>query len=403
MPILPFAVFLLLLCSALLAASETAIFTFVRMEHARAMLSEAVQSALDRLLRRPLESLVVIIGLNETANVFAECLATTFLLMWLGPVGAYVSVPVMLVLVLLFCDVTPKTFALAFPGLVMRLTARPLVRLTDMVHPLARVFTPMQRVPGLEPLSEAEFKALLRMGETMGQVEPGERELINKVFDFGNRRVAEVMTPREKIFSLDIATSPQQLIAEVAHNHFSRIPVYRSNPDNIIGILHAKDLVARLLEHAAPRLDRFLRPTYFVPPGKTLGELFEDMRHDRFQLALVVNEYGHVLGLVTLEDLLEELFGEIRDEFELEVPDLTRVGDNEWLVSGAIRLDKLRSTLDGEDRLPPGAERTFGSLVLRQLGRVPRAGEKFRLGGYEATVERVHGATIELVRLTRWQ
>jgi len=399
---LPIAVAVLLLMSALLAASETALFALVRMEHTRANLGAAVRHALDRLMEHPTESLMMIIGVNEASNVFAECLATTFLIMWLGDIGAYVSVPVMLVTVLLFCDITPKTFALGFPGFVAEVTARPLAVLAAIVHPLAKWVTPVTPAPRPEPVSEAEFKALLRVSEFQGQVEPQERELIHKVFDFGSRRVAEVMTPRDKIYALDFGTPPDRIVAEVVAGHFSRIPIYRDSPDNIVGILHVKDLVTRRLEPAHPRLERLIRPAYYVPPGKPLGELFDEMRRGRFQLALVVDEYGKVLGLITLEDLLEELFGEIRDEFDYEGPEVTAVGSGEWLVSGAIEIDRLRETIGDGKSFGANGPHTLSSLVLRRLGRVPRTGEKFRLGDFEAAVERVRGATVELVRLKRW-
>ena len=145
--LLPPVVSALLFVSALLAASETALFALVRMEHTRGTLSASVTRALDRLMRRPVESLIVVIGLNEAANVCAECLATSMLLLWLGPIGAYVSVPVMFILVLLIADITPKTLALGFPGVVARITARPLAALADAVHPVTRIFTPVGQVP----------------------------------------------------------------------------------------------------------------------------------------------------------------------------------------------------------------------------------------------------------------
>ncbi len=400
--LLPIAVALLLLVSALLAASETALFSLARMEHTRGQLSTRVREALERLMNRPLESLVIVIGLNETANVFAECLATSFLLLWLGPIGSYVAVPLMLVIVMLFCDITPKTFALGFPAIIASLTARPLAVLTAALHPLARWFAPRDLTAHPEPVSETEFKALLQMSEYQGEVEPGERELIHKVFDFAGRRVAEVMTPRERVFSLDINTPPDQLIAEVAHAHFSRVPVYRGHPDYIVGILHAKDLVVRRLDQTLPRLERLIRTPRFVPPAKPLVELFDEMRRDRFQLALVVNEYGRMLGLITLEDLLEELFGELRDEFEVEGPELESVGPGEWLASGGIDVAQLGAALNSGGTLPAaGNARSLNSLVLRQLGRVPRAGDRFRLGDFEAVVERVRGASVERLRLKR--
>ncbi len=403
MALLPIAVVILLLASALLAASETALFSLARMEHTRGQLSPRVREALERLMNRPLESLIIVIGLNETANVFAECLATSFLLFWLGPIGTYVAVPAMLVIVMLFCDITPKTFALGFPAIVATLTARPLAKLSAALHPIARWFAPRGLTAHPEPISETEFKALLRMSEHQGEVEPAERELIHKVFDFAARRVADAMTPRERVFSLDINTPPDQLIAEVAHAHFSRVPVYRGHPDYIVGVLHAKDLVVRRLDQTLPRLERLIRPPHFVPPAKPMVELFDEMRRDRFQIAMVVNEYGRLLGLISLEDLLEELFGELRDEFEVEGPEIESVAPDQWLVSGAIDVAQLRAVLNSGASIPEArGARTLNSLVLRELGRVPRAGDHFRLGDFDAVVERVRGASVERLRLKRW-
>jgi putative hemolysin len=401
--VLPIAIALLILLSATLAASETALFSLARMEHTREQMSVSVQRALDRLMSRPLESLIVIIGLNEACNIFADCLATIFILAWLGSdVGPYVAAPAMLLVVLLFCDITPKTFALGFPAALIWITARPLALITDLVHPFARHFAPLENAPRPGPVSEAEFKALLRLGENQGQVEPAEREMIHRVFDFGTRRVSEVMTPRDRIFSLDIEIPITQLMAEIAQESFSRVPVYRRSQDNIVGILHAKDLAARRLDPSPPRVERLVRPAYFIPPGKMLADLFDEMRRGRFQIALVVNEYGRLLGVVTLEDLLEELFGEIRDEFDTEVPELTRISDNEWTASGAVGLGKLADALAPARVVEVyGGGKTLGSLILRRLGRVPRVGETLRLGEFEATVESVRGAAVELARLKR--
>jgi putative hemolysin len=398
--LLALIVIVLLLMSSLLAASETALFALARMEHTRERLSAAVRAACDRLMERPLEALVIIIGMNEACNVFAECLATTLLLSWLGPSGVWIAAPGMLAVVLIFCDITPKTFALGYPGGIARVTARPLALLAWLLHPIARWMVLSAQPPSPAPLSEDEFKALVRAGEVVGEVEPQERELIYKVFDFGNRRVAEIMTPRDKVFAIALDTPSERLVGEVANGHFSRVPIYRGTLDNIVGILHVKDLVTHRLAHTVPRLGRLIRPAYFVPPAKPLAELFDEMRRDRFQLAIVVDEYGRVLGLITLEDLLEELFGEIHDEFDEEGPEVVPVGPGEWLASGAIDLRRLHEVIGDGSSIPSGAA-TLSSLVLRELKRVPRRGETFRLGDYDASVERVHGATVELVRLRR--
>ena len=401
MAFLPIVVALLLLFSAMFAASETALFALARMESTRQKLAAHVREALEQMMARPLESLLVIIGLNEASNVFAECLATTFLLTWLGPIGAWLSVPLMLALVLIFADITPKTFALGFPAGIAYVTARPLAVLSALLHPMVKWLTPAAVPPRPAPLSEEEFKALLRAGEVLGEVEPQERELIHKVFDFGDRRAVEIMTPREKIFWLEVTTPPEQLIGEVVRGHFSRVPIYRERPDNIIGILHVKDLVTRRLEPFPPRLERLIRSAYFVPPGKALGDLFDEMRRGRFQLTIVVDEYERVVGLLTLEDLLEELFGEISDEFDYEGPELMRVGPGEWLAAGSIGIERLREAVGDSIALPAAHAETLGSYMLSRLKRVPRRGERFKLGDLDAAVERVRGASIELVRLKR--
>jgi putative hemolysin len=399
---LPVLVGILLLMGGLLAASETALFSLVRMERTREALSGRLRGAVDRLLLRPLESLVIIIGLNEICNVFAECLATSFLLFTLGRWGGWAAVPINFLLILLIADITPKTFALAHPLVIVRLTARPLAALSQILHPVAGYFTPFKEAPLPEPVSETEFKALLHAGESHGEVEAAERELIHKVFDLGGRRVAEVMTPRDMIFSLPIDTPPEMVATEVARGHFSRVPIYRGDPDHIVGILHAKDVAARRLDRMPTRIERLMRPPYFVPPSKPLGDLLDEMRHNRQAMAMVVNEYGQLLGLVTLEDLLEELFGELKDEFDVEVPEMTPLPGGGWSVSGSIELRKLAEVL-GPHNLPLGgaAEPTLNRLVLRKLGRVPRAGERFELGNFEVTVEKVRGASVELMTFRR--
>jgi putative hemolysin len=392
---------LLLMAAALLSASETALFSLLRMESARERLTGAVGAAVERLLQGPVEALIGIIGLTEAANVFIECLMTSFLLHLSSQWGSYLAVPVNLILILLVSDITPKTLALAFPAAVMQLSARPLASFASLLRQLTgRIH--VYPAPAPEPISESEFKALLQASTDQGQVEPTEREMIHRVFDLGGRRASEIMTPRERIFALPLSIAPERLLGEVAAGHFSRVPIYRDDLDHVVGVLYAKDLAARRIEPGFPRLERLLRPPYFVPPSKPLGQLLDEMRRDRVHLALVVDEYGKLLGLVTLEDLLEELFGEIEDEFDLEGPEITELGAGRWLVAGSVEIRRLAEVL-GRNGLPvsdAGAV-TLNRLLLRRLGRVPRAGEHFPLFDFDVEIEKVRGATIERVTLRR--
>ena len=185
-------------------------------------------------------------------------------------------------------------------------------------------------------------------------------------------------------------------MAEVAQEHFSRVPVYRRSPDNIVGILHAKDLAARRLDPSPPRVERLVRPPYFIPPGKMLADLFDEMRRGRFQIALVVNEYGRLLGLVTLEDLLEELFGEIHDEFDVEVPELRKFPT----MNGPPRARSDSANWPTRSRRP-----AWSKCTARENARQPdlapsraraASGREGELGEFEATIERVRGAAVEL-------
>lgn len=392
---------LLLSMAALLSASETALFSLTRMESAREQLGGNVARAVERMLRRPLESLITIIGCTEALSVFTECLVTSLLLYLASERGAYLAVPINLVLILLLTDITPKTLALGFPAAVMRITGRPLAALTRLLHPITHYFSP-EHPTALEPLSETEFKALIRASVQEGQIEPAERDLIYRVFDLGGRRASDIMSPRERIFAIPIDTPPEQLGGEVARGHFSRVPIYRGDLDHVVGILHVKELVRRRLEMAPTRIERLLRPPFFIPPSKPLGELLDEMRRDRAQIALVVNEFGKLLGLVTLEDLLEELFGEIQDEFDSEGPEISALGEGRWSVSGSTEVRRLAEVapspglFSGESN-----ETTLNRLILRRLGRVPREGERFTLMGVEVIVNKVRGASIERVTMRR--
>jgi putative hemolysin len=397
------AIALLLLASGGLMAGQTAVLALARLEHTMERLKPGARRAATALLARPLELLLAVVIFGETANFLAASLGTVVLLFWMGPAGAYLSVPVMFLLTLLVSDISAETLALAFPRAVAEATAQPLLMLSRLARPLARPLGLLNRPAWRKALSATEFKTLLRIGERHGEIHPGEAELIDRAFTFRSRRVAEIQTPRDKVFALSIDTPADQLLAQVIRARFSRVPIYRADLDNIVGIARAKDLLALRTEPAPSKLKGLLLEPRFVPASKTAGELLDEMRRERFGLALVVDEYGRLTGLVTLEDLVEELFGEIRDEFELAGPEVAPAGHNRWLAHGTASLATVRQAVGAAAPASEGSQDdTLSDALVRKVGRVPRPGERVRLDGLELRVERVRGATVELVQVRRW-
>jgi magnesium and cobalt exporter, CNNM family len=325
----------LILCSGFFAGSETALFSLGKVQILR-LREQRHPSAelLDRLLGDPRRLIATIFIGNELVNVGASTLAasvTEHYLRALGPVmvvlvSTGVSVPV----ILLLGEITPKNLALELGERWATLAAGPLSL-------LARAFTPLRvvvegvadatvRILGRRAgehgaasgMGEDDFRTAVEVARQEGEIDPGERQLIHRLLDFGDRTVTDVMTPAERIFALSYNLPLARVIEEVRKSHYSRIPVYEQNRDRVIGILLAKDLVRVAHGLGAERrgLREMLRPPLFVPRSTKCAALLREFQRRKTHLALVVDEYGRTVGLVTLEDLLEEVFGEITDEKE---------------------------------------------------------------------------------------
>jgi CBS domain containing-hemolysin-like protein len=227
-----------------------------------------------------------------------------------------------------------------------------------------------------------------------------ERELISSILEFTDTIVREVMTPRIDMVSIDGAASTDDALDLVLAEGRSRIPVLGDSPDDVVGILYARDLL-KLMDDAAEAVPctQIMRPAYFVPETKRVSELLRDMQSNQVHLAVVVDEFGGTAGLVTIEDLLEEIVGEIVDEYDEEEPLITALEGGGFLVDGRLGVDELAEILGVE--LPKDEWDTVGGLMLGLAGRVPREGESFELDGHVLTAERVQGRRVAQVRLTR--
>ena len=249
-------------------------------------------------------------------------------------------------------------------------------------------------------VSEGDIRSMASVGHEEGSIEEEEKELIHSIFEFGDTIAREVMVPRPDIVAVEDTESLRDVQALVLQHGYSRIPVYREDLDDVIGIVFAKDVLKALHQGKTdmPLADIVRKPRW-VPESKKVADLLREMQREKFHLALVTDEYGSVTGIISLEDLLEELVGEITDEYDREEPEVVEVSDGVYRVSGKVSIDDLNDELDAE--LPDGDWDTVAGLVLDLFGKIPENGEVARYEGWEFRAEEVKGRRIATVLVTR--
>jgi CBS domain containing-hemolysin-like protein len=333
---------------------------------------------------------------------------------WLG--GASYAVAFVLVVflaaivMLIFGELVPETIALQHSERLALLLARPLAAISVVAMPLVRFMVwlsnAVSRLFGAEQrgdmpfVTEDEIKTLVDAGEEEGVIQEEEKEMIYSIFELGDTLAREVMVPRIDVVALDVATPMLEALDVVRESGHSRIPVYEGTIDNVQGVLYAKDLLPYLREGRADvPLKSILRAAYFIPETKGAGDLLPDLQQRRVHMAIVVDEYGGTAGLVTIEDLLEEIVGEIQDEYDSEEPFVEFVGDDEYVIDARVDLDDLNRLMDVE--LPTDESDTLGGFIYAELGRVPVVGNQVTFADLDFTVESVAGRRIKKVRVKR--
>jgi CBS domain containing-hemolysin-like protein len=265
---------------------------------------------------------------------------------------------------------------------------------------LANVLLPGRGLKQGPFVSEADLRAMAEAGHEEGSIEREEKELIHSIFEFGDTIVREVMVPRPDIVAVEDTETLREVEALVLEHGYSRIPVYHEDLDDVIGVVFAKDVLAALHQGKIDMpLREASRPARFVPESKKVADLLREMQKEKFHQALVTDEYGSVVGIVTLEDLLEELVGEITDEYDREELEMEQVGDGVYRVSGRVAIDDLNDLLDTE--LPDEEWDTVGGLVLDIFGKIPDTGEEMRFQGLSFRAEEVVGRRVATVLITR--
>ncbi len=246
--------------------------------------------------------------------------------------------------------------------------------------------------------AEEEIRTLVESAEETGEIEEGEKELIHSAFEFGDTVAREIMTPRVDLDAVSIDTDPDELAKVIMESGHSRIPLYEGTDDQIIGVIHAKDLLQAMVMHEEVDIHKLMRTALFVPENKGLHELLTDMRLARTQLAIVQDEFGGTAGIVTMEDIVEELVGEIIDEYDVEEPELLPAGDG-WSVDGKLHIDDLNHFVESE--FDSEEFDTVGGLVFGLFGRQPRPMESIEISGFRFTVTETDGRRILRLHLER--
>jgi len=265
---------------------------------------------------------------------------------------------------------------------------------------LANVLLPGRGLKQGPFVSEADLRSMAEVGHEEGSIEREEKELIHSIFEFGDTIAREVMVPRPDIVAIESDKTLRDVQALVLQHGFSRIPVFTEDLDDVMGIVFAKDVLKALHQgkHDAPLRD-IVREAHFVPESKKVADLLREMQREKFHITLVTDEYGSVSGLVTLEDLLEELVGEIADEYDTEEPELEQVGVDVYRVDGKLSIDELNEVLDVE--LPDEEWDTVGGLMLGLMGQIPDEGGEVSFQNLKFTAEKVNGRRISKVLITR--
>ena len=408
------AILFCLLLSFFFAGSETALTASSRatmLRLAQAGNKQAIN--VNRLLAMRERLIGALLLGNNAVNILASALATSIFLVWFGDVGVLYATAVMTVLVVVFAEVLPKTIAFNAPDRMALLAARPMALVVRMLAPVLAAIEWLVRrllwVLGVrigedQPILPAheEIRGTVDLLHREGSVEKHDRDMMGGLLDLRDLTVADVMVHRTEMLTINAGESPEEIVAEALKAEYTRIPLWRGTPENIVGILHAKDLL-RAIQNADGDLGKIdvmaiALPPWFVPDIRPLPEQLKAFRRRKTHFALVVDEYGEVEGLVTLEDILEEIVGDISDEHDIPVPGVRPQPDGAVNVDGAVPIRDLNRAMDWN--LPDDEATTVAGLVIHEARSIPDVGQSFTFHGFRFSVLRKQRNRITALRIT---
>ena len=399
---------ILLVLSGFFSMSETALMALskIRIRH---MVEEGVKGAklVEKLTEDPNKLLGAILIGNNIVNILASSLATTLFVSLVGPSGVGVATAVMTVLVLIFGEITPKSIAKQKSEEVSLKVSKPINIRVKILKPFIGIFSFISslfiRLLGGDPkatepfITEEELRTMVGVSEEEGVLEDVEKEMIFNVFDFADSQAKDVMVQRVDIVAVDTEATYEEVLEVIKTEQFSRIPVYNQTIDDIVGVLYVKDLIIAGQNKEGFKVSDYMREPYYTFEFKKIKELFNEMKKTRNHLSVVLDEYGGTVGIVTIEDLIEEVFGDIEDEYDDYDKEIEVVKEDEYIVDGSAKLDDI-SELIGVNMESKEFD-SVGGLIIGELGRFPDNKEEVTLNKIRFVVEEVDKNRIKKVRI----
>ena len=404
---LTFEIILLIIClflSGFFSSSETALFSINRVKALHIAKDGSRTGVMIMKMKEDSHTLLttILIG-NNLVNIGASAIATSLAIAHFQSNAVGIATGTMTMLILVFGEIFPKSFASHNNIIVARAVIYPLYWLSKIFFPLIVILNFIPRLHGSidnshDTVTEDELMTMVEVVEEEGEIKEEELEYISNIFEFDDTACSEIMTPRADMFVLDESQAID--IEAVLKTGYSRIPVIKDSIDNIIGILNLKDLFSHFQQACTStscvELDpkKMMRKPYFIPESKKLDSLLQDFKQKKNHMAVVVDEHGGVSGIVTLEDVVEEIFGEIIDETDQSSPDVIRLKGNKWLVTGKIDIDDMNKALD--IHIPESTTYdTFSVFFLEQIGHIPVSGESIVIDNFKAAVKEMDGNRIQ--------
>ena len=399
-------IIILLLLSSFFSSAETA-FTTVNRIKIRSLIESGNKRAMtvDRIIENKGKMLSAILIGNNIVNLSASTLTTSLVISLWGNYATGIATGILTILVLIFGEISPKTAATLYAD-TFALAYAPVIRglmtvLTPVIYIIDKLAGIVLKLLGLDQknmnqaITEEELRTFVDVSHEDGVIEQEEKEIINNLFDFGESKVKDIMIPRIDMSLIDVESEYLDVINIYKETKYSRFPVYEDNPDNVVGVLNIKDLITAPTGQAF-NLKSIMRKPYFVYEQKNTSELFREMQKSSISIAIVIDEYGTSVGMVTTEDLLEEIVGDIRDEYDQdEEEEFKQLASHVYRIDAAYKLDDINSEIGCH--LESDDNDSIGGYIIEKLDRFPKTGDHFTIDNLEFIIEKASKARIDSI------